>query len=287
MTSSDREARRAKLAGVDSWLYQLQRVDPAAVRASDFDLLVTDYSRDGAAEGEWTRSEVAMFRSGPRGPRPALAYLSIGEAEDYRYYWRSDWRPGSPPWLDAENLDWPGNYKTQFWDPDWQWIIFGAPGSYLDRIIAAGFDGVYLDIVDAYEYYAERGRETAAQEMVEFVSGIARYARVALSRPDFLIFPQNGEALIAMPGYLDVIDGIGREDTFFDGDAPVAPEIVAETVERLDAVVAGGRIVLAVDYVRRPENIAAFYRLARARGYVPYATVRALDQLVVNPGFEP
>lgn len=33
----------------------------------------------------------------------------------------------------------------------------GGEGAYLDRIMEAGFDGVYLDIVDAFEYY-ERSR---------------------------------------------------------------------------------------------------------------------------------
>ena len=29
----------------------------------------------------------------------------------------------------------------------------GSPDAYLDRILAAGFDGVYLDIIDAFEYF--------------------------------------------------------------------------------------------------------------------------------------
>jgi len=57
--------------------------------------------------------------------------------------------PGAPSWLDKENPDWPGNYKVRFWDSGWQAIIF----QYLDKILAQGFDGVYLDLVDAYEYY--------------------------------------------------------------------------------------------------------------------------------------
>jgi len=40
------------------------------------------------------------------------------------------------------------------------------------KLADAGFDGAYLDIIDAYEYYADRGRATAAQEMAEFVAAI-------------------------------------------------------------------------------------------------------------------
>jgi cysteinyl-tRNA synthetase len=81
--------------------------------------------------------------------------MSIGEAENYRYYWQESWynKKDRPPWLLKENPYWEGNYKVQYWDPEWQAIIIGGEDSYLNKIIAAGFDGVYLDIIDAFEYF--------------------------------------------------------------------------------------------------------------------------------------
>ena len=79
--------------------------------------------------------------------------MSIGEAEDYRYYWDSDWEPGHPSWIEEENPDWPGNYKVKYWNSSWQDIIYGNGDSYLQKILDQGFDGVYLDIIDAYEYF--------------------------------------------------------------------------------------------------------------------------------------
>ncbi len=90
------------------------------------------------------------------GRRLVICYMSIGEAEDYRYYWQKDWKPGNPDWLEAENPNWKGNYKVRYWDKDWQNIIFGSSDAYLDRILNAGFDGVYLDIIDGYEYFEEK-----------------------------------------------------------------------------------------------------------------------------------
>ena len=46
-----------------------------------------------------------------------IAYSSIGEAEDYRYYWRAEWEDDVPTWLAAENKDWKGNFKVRYWDP--------------------------------------------------------------------------------------------------------------------------------------------------------------------------
>jgi cysteinyl-tRNA synthetase len=79
--------------------------------------------------------------------------MSIGEAEDYRYYWQSDWEVGNPDWLAEENPDWEGNYKVKYWDSDWQSIFYGNDASYLKKITDAGFNGVYLDIIDAFEYF--------------------------------------------------------------------------------------------------------------------------------------
>ncbi|WP_164997832.1 endo alpha-1,4 polygalactosaminidase [Methanolobus psychrotolerans] len=89
------------------------------------------------------------------GSRRVIAYMSIGEAEDYRYYWDGSWSTGSSEWLEAENPDWGGNYKVRYWNEEWQSVIYGNEDAYLDMILDAGFDGVYLDIIDAFEYFEE------------------------------------------------------------------------------------------------------------------------------------
>src|SRR5262249_26989283 len=132
---------------------------------------------------------IDIMRRKPGGAkRFVLAYLSIGEAESYRYYWRTAWLRQKPVWLGGENPDWPGNYAVKYWDPDWQSILFGSRLAYLDQIIDAGFDGVYLDGVDGFER-REAGRPTAMTEMVDLIGKIAVYGRAR--RSDFLVVPQN------------------------------------------------------------------------------------------------
>ena len=182
---------------MNDFLYQLQDLDLQAVGLSAFDLIIMDYSANGDEETEYSRSDIEGLKGSPGDDKIVLGYLSIGEAENYRYYWQGGWRPGTPDWLDVSNPSWENNFKVRYWDPDWQQIMFG----YVDRLLDAGFDGAYLDIVDAYEYYADRGRSTSAQEMVAFVAAIADYARQ--KDEDFLIIPQNAPELATMvPGYL-------------------------------------------------------------------------------------
>jgi cysteinyl-tRNA synthetase len=277
--------RTTDLSAVNDFLYQLQDLDLEAIGATAYDLVVMDYSADGSDEAAFTAAEIAALRHGPGGDKIVLAYMSVGEAEDYRFYWQEDWRPGDPAWLDEENPDWPGNYKVRYWDPEWQAIVFG----YTDRLLDAGFDGAYLDIVDAYVYYEERGRETAAREMADFVIALAAYTRE--HRPGFLVFPQNGAELAArFPDYLAAVDGIGQEDVYYgypdEGDAS-PPEFVARIELHLDRFVAAGKSVLVIAYTSDPAQIDDHYARARARGYVPFATVRDLDELTINPGHAP
>jgi cysteinyl-tRNA synthetase len=125
-----------------------------AVASTSYDLLIIDFFHNDLA---LTSADIDQLRNkASGGQRLVICYLSIGEAEDYRFYWQSSWKKNRPEWLEPENPDWPGNYKVKYWHPDWQQIIFGHPEAYLDRIISAGFDGVYLDIIDGFEYFEEK-----------------------------------------------------------------------------------------------------------------------------------
>ena len=128
-----------------------------AVRETLYDVVITDPYFLGDVPFTW-REVKALKRKPCGGNRFVLAYLSIGEAEDYRPYWNPSWKRIPPPWLEKENEDWPGNYKVRYWMEEWQKILLGGEGSCLDRIVEAGFDGVVLDIIDAFYYFEEKVR---------------------------------------------------------------------------------------------------------------------------------
>ncbi len=135
-------------------LYSSKQAFIDAVSLTDFDVVLMDLFFN---ETEFTTNEIAALKVKHNGgKRLVIAYMSIGEAEDYRYYWKEEWTKDKPVWLDRENPDWEGNYKVWYWEEEWQAIIFGNDDSYLKKIINAGFDGVYLDIIDAFEYYEEQ-----------------------------------------------------------------------------------------------------------------------------------
>lgn len=283
-------AAPARAIAPSSFLYQLQNLNVGQAAASPFDLIVTDYSLDGTGTGKLSNADVTALKAG--GSHVVLAYLSIGEAENYRFYWNPAWTPGSPAWLGPPNPDFPDNYKVRYWDPAWQSVIFGtsgASGSYLDQIIAQGFDGAYLDVIDAFEFWGPDGnneRPAAAQAMVDCVAALASYARA--QKPGFLVFPQNGSQLgVVDPSYITTVDGIGAEDTWTVGNGFQRRYHTDHVTAWLDLFRDAGKPVLAIDYPTRTTRIDDFYALAEARGYVPYNALRNLDQYVLHPNHPP
>jgi cysteinyl-tRNA synthetase, unknown class len=249
---------------VKSWRYQLQDINPDTVASSSADMVVIDYA---GADGPFTGAQVAQMKRKPDGSRRlVLSYMSIGEAESYRWYWPQR----SSAWLGPENRKWGGNYAVRFWHADWQQIIF----DYTDKIVAAGFDGVYLDKVDQFEDMGHK------DDMVEFVARIA--ARAKSQRPDFMVISQNGDALIPDARFRKAIDAFAREDLYYgestDGVRNSASSIRA-SVRRLKMLATEGKPVFVVEYPRNDEQAQTARREISELNFIGLMARRALDQL--------
>ena len=128
-----------------------------ALRGTDYDLLIVDLFYE---ESPLTTEDIAALRKKANGGRRLVyAYMSVGEAETYRYYWQPQWNDNPPEWLSEANPDWDNNFKVKYWRPEWHKILYGSEHAYLDKIMSAGFDGAFLDVVDAYYYYVAREAE--------------------------------------------------------------------------------------------------------------------------------
>ena len=203
----------------------------AKLKESGRDWIVLDATLAG--DTPWEQADLDTIRSGKAG-RKVVAYLSIGEAEDYRPYWQSEWVSNgkrtatAPVWLGIENPEWKGNYQVKYWDADWQKLMLAA----IDDAMARGFDGVYLDIVDGFQTYEQEAdgylddrmnpetKQTYRRDMLDWVKAIA--ARARAKNPAALVIPQNGSQLVADKEFVEVINAQGIEDLFTNGKKPPA-----------------------------------------------------------------
>jgi cysteinyl-tRNA synthetase len=264
----------------------------ARLAACGRDLVVIDYSYDGGTDGKWTHGEIDAIRRGKPG-RKVIAYLSIGEAEDYRPYWRKAWdanrdgRPdsGAPAFLCPVNPDWQGNYKVRYWDPTWQKIIL----AYLDEIVAQGFDGVYLDIVDGFEFFEYDAKKddwidnrpnpstgnTYREDTVAWVLRLAARARAKAGK-GFLVIPQNAAQLLEHPKYLAEINAIGVEDLFTDGNRKQGKDDTRYVLDFLKHAKRAGKPVFVIEYGKKEAARNISRQGARAGGFRLLLTDRNL-----------
>ena len=120
-----------------------------ALRNTNYDLLLIEVSHNNVFFTKEQIEELKIKDNG--GKRIVIAYLSIGEAEDYRFYWKKKWNKKKPNWIVKENENWEGNYIVKYWSPEWKNII----KKYQKKLDEIGVDGYLLDTVDTYQYFEE------------------------------------------------------------------------------------------------------------------------------------
>lgn len=223
-------ARREHLQDIRHWLYLIDvNLEPAVVEqiaSSDHQMVVLDHIPSEANNEDYPMGAVIARMHSAATPKLVLAYIDIGEAESYRTYWQPGWRIGDPAWILGDDPDgWAENYPVAYWYDAWQTIWLDVGGQ-LDDILDAGFDGVYLDWVEAYDdervqAMAEAEGLDAREEMVWWVTDIAEHLRS--QKPEALVIAQNAAELAESDAYVAVIDAIAQEQVWFDGGADNQP----------------------------------------------------------------
>ena len=118
-----------------------------ALKDTNYDLLLIEVSYDKIF---FTKEQIEGLKFKKNGgKRIVIAYLSIGEAEDYRFYWKKEWNKNKPDWIVKENENWEGNYIVKYWNPKWKEII----KQYQKKLDEIGVDGYLLDTLDSYSYF--------------------------------------------------------------------------------------------------------------------------------------
>ncbi|WP_339006399.1 endo alpha-1,4 polygalactosaminidase [Fusobacterium animalis] len=119
------------------------------LKNTNYDLLLIEVSYNNVFFTKEQIEELKIKHNG--GKRLVIAYLSIGEAENYRFYWKKKWNKKKPNWIVKENENWEGNCIVKYWSPEWKSII----KEYQKKLDEIGVDGYLLDTVDTYQYFEE------------------------------------------------------------------------------------------------------------------------------------
>lgn len=143
------------LADAKNYLYLLSTsnyTDKAtylnAIRNTNFDLVILDaFFEDELL----TAAEVNSLKiKVDGGKRLVVAYISVGSAEKYRYYWKKTWALHKPSWLKKKYDGYSDEIWVKYWHKDWKEIMYGNDDSYFKKILNSNFDGAFLDNVEAF-----------------------------------------------------------------------------------------------------------------------------------------
>ncbi len=230
VTQSQDSGNMPGIEDVQTWFYYLDvNLDDdtlAQIVDSDYDMIVVDYIPSEAGNIDYPIADLVTALHSAEHPKLVIAYIDTGQAEEFRTYWQSDWGIGNPEWIVATDPDgWEGDYPVAYWYDEYRDIWLGENG-YLNAIVAAGFDGIYLDWVEAYSdedvmAFAETDGVDPIQEMIWWVDDMAAHTRA--QNPEFLVIAQNAAELAYYPEYVEIIDAIAQEQVWFDGGADNEP----------------------------------------------------------------
>jgi cysteinyl-tRNA synthetase len=310
---------------ISNFMYQLQELYETArideLDATEYDMLVVEPGFNFSEFPYETDYLVSQLKTKPNGDeRILLAYIDIGQAEDYRDYWLTqqsnaaeNWQgptlgnPGNPDFIVSTDPDgWAGNYPVAYWHAGWKDLWVGDDGI-IQKIADFGFDGIYLDWVEGYDdddiiARAESELIDPAAEMIDFIEEMKAKAQTIKS--DFLFVAQNAPYLLDTDPvrYASTIDAIATEDTWFFGEGDVgwddasAGDLtggdrhaedystvsrIAQNRKYLDV----GIPVFTVDYCVSQSNADQVYRDSRNNGFIPLVTRVSLSQITETPPF--
>lgn len=310
--------RPGRVDSAETWMYQIQGLDEddavPILAATEYPLLVLEPGHNFADSPYDTPQIVADLRETPSGDeRLLIAYIDIGQAEEYRDYWAAGGfiappdadNPGDPDFiLAADPNNWAENWVVAYWRADWKDLWTGA-GGIVEALADLGFDGVYLDWVEAWDdervwAVAEADGVDVGDEMMAFIEEIGAAGRGVIE--DFVVIPQNAPYLIDHDPdrYAAAIDALACEDTWFygegdvDWDAPDAGDLqggnrhdgkwsTASRLAQYEEYTSRDIPVFTVDYVIAQANADQVYEESAAAGLRPLATRVPLSRLTETP----
>ncbi len=267
-----------RLSKVSRWGYQLQNYKPpydlSRISSTKNMLWVIDSETDS---GKINHSKVNILK---QNSNTIVSYFSIGEAESYRDYYKEM----PKDLIIEENKNWAGNFRVKYWSPIWHQIMLAK----LDQIIDSGFDGVYLDIVDAYDYYEPLElKRKRAEQMLQFVTLLHKHA---IERdPNFIFIQQNGASIISLlekpSHWIELIAAIAIESMFFSGEKPMnnALNLDQSIVKYLSFYQEKSLPIFSIEYIDEGPLIEQYKNISKKYRVIPLAASKELDGSMISP----
>ena len=232
----------------------------------------------------WDHYDMAILDPGSHPPFEGIhgdciliAYVSLGQAENYRAYWP---KVEKEPWIIKKDPHWSGSYWVDVRNPRWRALILYEV---IPQIIAQGFDGLFMDTLDTASDLEEISPTEyfgSAKAMAEFVKEIHE------TYPKLLLISNNAyEILPQIAPYLNgfLVEGINSIlDLNKGGITFVDPERRENRIQILHKLMREYKLpVFTLDYVGQNDRASAerCFIESRKLGFKPYVSEADRDRI--------
>jgi cysteinyl-tRNA synthetase, unknown class len=254
---------------VNSWGIQYHGFTSSSVGEIDnADVDVVVLGRFDSVGKEWQAGDVNKLAK----KKWVFSYIAVGQAQTIEWYWQSGWGVGNPSWMLSAS-EYGGTYNVAYWDAAWQNIVFAS----IDRIIADGFDGVFLDQSDPYWNNSfPKGStpiSTFSARSRDLVCNIYNHAQS--TKPGFKIFVNGGANQYDAFGssYADCLDATAGEHLWYLGTGkPDTTGYPPYTIPVLQRLAQAGKKVFTFDYTTSTSEINTVLNASRSKGFIPTIT---------------
>ncbi len=240
--------------------------NPPVNALSQFDRLILESENIKADELEQLK----------RNGAATFAYLSIGEVGSER-----DWYSSLAPEATLGTNEVWNSKVMDLASPEWQRFVLRR----VNRLVADGYDGLFLDTMDSYQLYATTEAERTKQE-----AGLTRLlARVKKQHPQIRLIANRGfEVIDKIATQLEAVAAESLYAGWNNGAQayqPVAENDRSWLLAKLTNIKKQHGIdVIVIDYLppaRRSESRDVAARIA-AKGFIPWVANPSLDYVGVS-----
>jgi uncharacterized protein (TIGR01370 family) len=262
------EGRAADLSGITRWWILIGHSN--ALESIDWRLQARD-------------TEMVILSDDPRlsiGDIPRgtlrLGYLSVGEADRQKTYWRA---VQDRPFLVEANPNWPDNVRVDIRDAGWQRLLLEEE---VPRLLARGFQGLMLDTIDTVPYLETKDPARFAGSREALRSWLSRLRR---RHPEIVLLANGTEALADAAPFVDgyVVEGLFA--TYDFGRRDYRRTTLAERSWKLAQIAraqaAARHPVFSVEYASVGDAALAQWATSESAqlGFRPFVTVKDVNSL--------
>jgi len=209
-----------------------------------------------------------------------IGYISVGEAEDYRFYWN---QISKRPWIISENPNWEGNYYVDVRSAEWHSLLLNHV---IPKIVANGFQGLFIDTLDTVDVLEEElGNKFSGSK----VSMIALIEKIRQRYPELLLISNGGFSILKQ--IAPYLDGILVEDIYMmvdfknDSYMKVSKSDRKYKINKIkEALTINPLPVFNIEYISENNHklIKKYIHKSKKLGFKPYIAEKNLNKIYKN-----